>query len=74
MVKYVNENVQSGDQRAVALSLKFRFDLITIPEEFKNVEAQDGYIKKNKNTGRKIIRNRTNRDITNYDVWRVHDR
>jgi hypothetical protein len=28
MVKYVNDNVASGDQRAVALSQKFRFDLI----------------------------------------------
>lgn len=74
MVKYVNENVATGDQRAVALSLKFRFDLIQIPEEFKNVEADDSYVKKNKSTGRVIIRNRTSRDITNYDAWRVYDR
>ncbi len=49
-------------------------DLITIPEEFKNETIEDIKIKKDRRTNRVMIRNRTNKDIRNYDVWRVFDR
>jgi len=56
------------------MSKRYRFDLIEIPEEFKDVEVDDSYYKKNKKSKRPLIRNRTSRDISNYDAWRVHDR
>lgn len=37
MVKYVAANVVKGDKRALALSKRYRFELIDIPEEFLNV-------------------------------------
>ena len=74
MVKYVKENAPKGEKRAIALSKRFRFDLIDVPEEFKQVDFDDLKVKKDKRCRRPHIRNRTNRDISNYDSWRIHDR
>jgi hypothetical protein len=48
--------------------------LIEIPEEFKDESIDDIVIKKDKRARRKMIRVRTNKDISNYDAWRIHDR
>lgn len=52
-------------------------DLIEIPNEFKNLTIEEGdipKIRKDKRTKRPFIKVRTNRDLTNYDAWRIHDR
>ena len=75
MVKYVQVNLPKGDKRALALSQRFRMDLIDVPEEFKDVSIEDmSGVKKDKRSRRPIVRNRTNRDLSDYDCWRVHDR
>jgi hypothetical protein len=74
MVKYVNEFTPKGDKRAIALSKRYRFDLIDIPEEFRNIDIEGMKVAKDKRSRRPLIRNRTNRDISNYDSWRIHDR
>jgi len=74
MVKYVNENAVKGDKRALALAKRYRMELIDIPDEFKDVPLDDSHIKKDKRSRRPIVRVRSNRDISKYDAWRVHDR
>ena len=74
MVKYTQANLEKKDKSALAFAKKFRMDLITIPEEFKDETLEDIKIKKDKRTRRTMIRNRTNKDIRNYDAWRVLDR
>lgn len=50
--------------------------MITIPEEFADLDISDVRPEEYKRRGRrkKMIRNRTNKDMTNYDAWRNHDR
>jgi hypothetical protein len=74
MVKYVTEKVGTGDKRALALAKRYRFELIDIPEEFKNISIDDMKVKKDKRNKRQIIRHRTNKDLSKYDAWRIHDR
>lgn len=74
MVKYSLAYKDKGDQSALSFAKRFRLDLIEIPDEFKDEPLDDIKIKKDKRTRRTFIRNRTNRDISNYDAWRVHDR
>lgn len=74
MVKYSLANKDKNDKSAISFAKKFRLDLIEIPEEFKDESLDDIVIKKDKRSRRPIIRNRTSRDISNYDAWRVHDR
>jgi hypothetical protein len=49
-------------------------DLITIPEEFKDLAFDDVNIKKDKRSRRPIIRTKTSIDLSNYDAWRAFDR
>lgn len=74
MVKYTLAKKDKLDKSALSFAKKFRLDLIQIPDEFKDESIDDIKIKKDKRTRRPMIRNRTNKDITNYDAWRVHDR
>ena len=74
MVKYSTENKDKNDKSAIAFAKTFRLDLIQIPDEYKDEGIDDIVIKKDKRTRRPIIRNRTSRDISKYDAWRVHDR
>ncbi len=74
MVKYSLAHKDKGDKSAASFAKKFRLDLIDIPEEFKDEPIDDIKIKQDKRTRRPMIKNRTDRDITNYDAWRVHDR
>lgn len=74
MVKYVQANAPKGDKRAVALSKRFRFELIDIPQEFKDLPIDEIKTKKDKRSRRPMIKNRTSRDLSDYDSWRVHDR
>jgi hypothetical protein len=72
MVKYSRLNAEKGDKSAVAFAKKFRLDLITIPDEYKDESIDD--IKAHKKTKRPLVRVRTNRDMSKYDAWRVFDR
>jgi len=74
MVKYSIANKDKNDKSAMAFARRFRLDLIQIPEEYKDESLDDIEIKMDKRTRRPIIRNRTSRDISKYDAWRVHDR
>jgi hypothetical protein len=56
MVKYVKEFAPQGEKRALALSKRYRFDLIDIPEEFKDVEIEGMNVKKDKRCRRPHIR------------------
>jgi hypothetical protein len=74
MVKYSQLNAEKGDKSAMSFAKKFRLDLITIPDEYKDEGLDDIVIDKDRRTKRQVIRNRTNRDLTNYDAWICHDR
>ena len=56
------------------MAKRYRFELIDIPEEFKDVSIDDMKAKKDKRTKRTIIRQRTNKDLSRFDAWRIHDR
>jgi len=51
-------------------------DLIDIPEEFEDVPIANLRTKDvaRKISNKKFIRTKSDRDMTNYDVWRCHDR
>ena len=55
---------------------KYKLDLIDIPEEFKDLEVDDDFkpTRSNKSKTRKRILTRTERDMSEYDVWRAFDR
>lgn len=74
MVKYSKENIDKGDKFAITFAKKHRLDLIEIPEEFKDVTTDDMSFKYGKKNRRSVIRTKHNRDLTNYDAWRTHDR
>lgn len=72
MVKYSLAN--KDKLAAIAFAKKFRLDLITIPEEFKDDNFDDVELPVSRKKRRPLIRTRSNRDISNYDCWRMNDR
>ena len=51
-------------------------DLIEIPKEFEDLPIADLKPKDfaRRKSNKQLVRTRTSRDMTNYDVWRCHDR
>jgi len=41
MVKYTHANLDKKDKSAISFAKKFRMDLITIPDEFKDESLDD---------------------------------
>ena len=79
MVKYVKANSEKHEDNLVIKlrdTLGHRADLIQIPDEFKDLTIDD--VKdtdyRNSQITRTLIRNRTERSLDNYRVWRSHDR
>jgi hypothetical protein len=72
MIKYAKLKAPLGDLKALSIAKKIQLDLVTIPEEFKDIPIDD-YTSTNKRK-RKYIKTKSNADLTNYDCWRVHDR
>lgn len=74
MVKYSKAKEGTTDKAASNFASKFRLDLIEIPDEFKDESIDDIKITRDRRARRPIIKNRTCRDISKYDAWRVTDR
>jgi hypothetical protein len=74
MVKYSLANKDKDKIAALTFAKKYRLDLITIPDEFKDESIDDIDFKKDRRRRRPVVRNRTSRDVSEYDVWRIHDR
>lgn len=79
MVKYVKKNIDNTSDSVVydfTVRKGFMPDLIEIPEEFEDVPIADVKPKDfaRRSSNKKFIRTRTNKDMTNYDAWRCHDR
>ncbi len=80
MLKYVKDNIQTpGDPWVNKFMTQQGNDptLITIPEEFKNLEVEDGdhLVRFGKpRRGRKYINKKTDTSLHNFDVWRCTDR
>lgn len=79
IVKYVKKNkADEGDAvvRNFTVHKGFDPDLIEIPEEFLDLPIADvtpkDFAKRQSN--KKLVRTRTDRNMTNYDAWRCHDR
>ena len=79
LVKYVKKHKDNEKDALVydfTVNKEFDPDLIDIPEEFQDLPIADVTPKdfKKKKSNKKLIRTRTSKNMTNYDVWRVHDR
>ena len=79
LVKYVKKNKDNETDALVydfTVNKEFDPDLIDIPEEFQDLPIAGITPKdfKKKKSNKKLIRTRTSKNMTNYDVWRVHDR
>ena len=79
LVKYVKSNINDEKNQIVSDFTKsrgLRADLIEIPEEFQDIDisgTQPSELQR-KSYKKSVIRTRTSRDLTNYDVWRSYDR
>ena len=79
VVKYVKKNKDNeGDVvvRNFTVDRGFDPDLIEIPDEFKDLPIADVTPREvaRRKSNKRLVRTRTNKDMTNYDAWRVHDR
>lgn len=79
MVKYVKKNKDNTADdivRNFTVARGFDPDLIEVPEEFADLPIADLKPKDfaRKQSNKKLVRTRTNKDMTNYDAWRCHDR
>ena len=79
MVKYVKKNIDNKKDSIVRDFTEidgFVPELIDIPEEFEDLAIADVTARDFARTksGKKLIRTRTSKVMTNYDAWRCHDR
>lgn len=79
MVKYVKKNINNETDSIVRDFTQvdgYVPELIEIPKEFEDLPIADVKPRdfaRNK-SGKTLIRKRTSKNMTNYDVWRCHDR
>lgn len=85
MTKYVKENIDDKVDPFVHKYVEvdgLRPDLVTIPEEFKDLDTEDlvkekaegDFSGRKPSSNRRIIRQRTDKSLVGYDSWRCHDR
>ena len=81
MVKYIKDKEHLGerDNWVKRFKLDGQFDpkLVQIPDEFKDLQYSEGDEISGfgrKARGRKIINERTNKSLAQYDAWRCSDR
>mmetsp|Transcript_6808 Transcript_6808/g.11473 ORF Transcript_6808/g.11473 Transcript_6808/m.11473 type:complete len:432 (+) Transcript_6808:297-1592(+) len=84
MAKYVKNKLATATRDQINADMivrdfaaKYRVDLIEIPEEFKDVEVEEGFkpIQWRRNiTKRKYIKSRNKKPMYDYDAWRCFDR
>jgi len=79
IVKYVKKNIDNPKDQLVHEFTKGKGyvpELIEIPEEFEDLPISDVKPKdlQRKRSNRKLIKTHKSKDMTNYDVWRCHDR